>query len=482
MDKVTREYIELYAPDQSSVNNGAKLSGGGSFLAHSKVADDTLYFAECAGSGKNNYRVSVDFMVANQPVFRCSCPSRKFPCKHGIGLLFEILAGGDFVVQEIPADILEKRNKVVARVEKVKIKKDVPEVDTVKKVNKGARLKKMGLQLEGLATAEKIVVQILEKGLGTIEGDSIATYQNLAKELGNYYLTGPQNYVYALIDEIEDLKVCSKKGLVADYSNAVGVLVKLNSIIKKSKVYLAGRVEAENVDDDDNELFEQLGGIWKLEDLKRIGLCKENALIVQLAFTIITSNASKQYVDIGFWLDLETGKLNSTYNYRPFKALKHIKQDDSIFSVIIPKNLVYYPGDVNQRIRWDDFQVRDCVTADFATIRAFGQDIASLIKACKGYLKNTLSQNYMPVLVACKGIGKTADGDILVEDALGSKIKLATMRGFESTLNNMLCLPSLAKCENQTIFGCIFYSEKERMFLLHPFSIVCSDDVIRLLY
>jgi hypothetical protein len=482
MDKVTKEYIELHAPDSSTTSNATKLSSKGSFLKHSKIADDSLYFAECSGSGKNNYKVSVDFMTENQPVFRCNCPSRKLPCKHSIGLLFDILGNKTFKIEDIPEDILEKRTKAVVREEKAKIKKENPTTDAPKKVNKNARLKKIKQQLEGLEMAEKIVVQILSKGLGTVEGDSISTYQNLAKELGNYYLPGPQNYIYELIDEIEDIKIIIQDGGTVNYSNAVKVLVKLNSIIKKSKQYLTSRLEEENVEDDDNELFEQLGGVWRLDELKEIGLYKENPNIAQLAFTIVTSEASKQYIDIGFWIDIETGVISSTYNYRPFKALKYINQDDSLFDVIIPETMVYYPGKVNQRIRWDKFQTRDITQQDFTKIFSFGQDIATTIKSSKDYLKNTLSQNYLPVLIAYTKIGESSDGSILLEDASDSSLKLSTMKGFDTAMDSILLLPDKNMYKDQTIFGCIFYDEIEKSFKLHPFSIVSENNIIRLLY
>ena len=482
MDKITKEYIESHAPDQSSISNGLKLSSKGSFLKHSKIADESLYFAECSGSGKNNYKVSVDFITMNQPVFRCNCPSRKLPCKHSIGLLFEILNSKKFTVSEVPEDILEKRNKAAVREEKAKIKKESSPTDAPKKVNKSARLKKTKQQIEGLLTAEKILVKILDKGLGTIEGESISVYQNLAKELGNYYLLGPQKYVFELIDEIENIKIDSKDGLTVDYSSAVKVLIKLNSIIKKSKEYLSKRVDDENVEDDDNELFEQLGGVWKLEDLEGIGLCKKNPEMIELAFSMITSNSSKEYIDIGFWLDLETGKINSTYNYRPFKAVKYIKQDDCVFDVVIPKIMVYYPGEVNQRIRWDEFQIRDITNNDLKKMKSFAGDIDTVIKASKNYLKNTLSKNYIPSLINYKSIGKSSDESILLEDSSGKKIKLSTMRGFESTLNSLLCLPNKKMYEEQAMFGLVFYNEKERAFEVHPLSIVCEDNIIRLLY
>jgi SWIM zinc finger len=38
----------------------------------------------CAGSGKRPYQTVVDL---TGPAYKCSCPSRKFPCKHALALL-----------------------------------------------------------------------------------------------------------------------------------------------------------------------------------------------------------------------------------------------------------------------------------------------------------------------------------------------------------------------------------------------------------
>ena len=42
---------------------------------------DSLLWGKCQGSGKSPYQVTVDL---TEPAFKCSCPSRKFPCKHGV--------------------------------------------------------------------------------------------------------------------------------------------------------------------------------------------------------------------------------------------------------------------------------------------------------------------------------------------------------------------------------------------------------------
>jgi hypothetical protein len=45
--------------------------------------DEAAIWGECQGSGSKPYQTQIDL---SEPAFRCSCPSRKFPCKHGLAL------------------------------------------------------------------------------------------------------------------------------------------------------------------------------------------------------------------------------------------------------------------------------------------------------------------------------------------------------------------------------------------------------------
>src|SRR5204863_4373988 len=45
---------------------------------------------DCRGSAAQPYRAAVDL---DEPAFRCTCPSRKLPCKHALALL--LLAAAD---------------------------------------------------------------------------------------------------------------------------------------------------------------------------------------------------------------------------------------------------------------------------------------------------------------------------------------------------------------------------------------------------
>jgi SWIM zinc finger len=86
------------APDESSRRSGAGL-GRPAPWRDAGVAADVLW-GLCAGSGKNPYQVIVDLSA---PAYKCSCPSRKFPCKHALGLLLN-WANGSVPEESAPAD------------------------------------------------------------------------------------------------------------------------------------------------------------------------------------------------------------------------------------------------------------------------------------------------------------------------------------------------------------------------------------------
>jgi hypothetical protein len=71
------------APDSTSQVAGRRLARPGPWSAIGM--SDGLLWGECQGSGKTPYRVTVD---TGGRRYQCSCPSRKFPCKHALGLLF----------------------------------------------------------------------------------------------------------------------------------------------------------------------------------------------------------------------------------------------------------------------------------------------------------------------------------------------------------------------------------------------------------
>jgi len=78
-----RARVGALAPDVSSLHAAQPLADG-RFWPLTGAADDSALWGECQGSATTPYRTVVDLTV---PAYRCSCPSRKFPCKHALALM-----------------------------------------------------------------------------------------------------------------------------------------------------------------------------------------------------------------------------------------------------------------------------------------------------------------------------------------------------------------------------------------------------------
>ncbi|MGW7682168.1 SWIM zinc finger family protein [Kribbella sp. NPDC054772] len=90
------EQVVGLAPDPASAKAGQglarreKWSGTG--------ATERAVWGLCQGSGKQPYQTAVDL---SGPAYECSCPSRKFPCKHVLGLML-LSAKGEVLPGEEP--------------------------------------------------------------------------------------------------------------------------------------------------------------------------------------------------------------------------------------------------------------------------------------------------------------------------------------------------------------------------------------------
>lgn len=481
MRQITEQYVTSIAPNPAAVKNAKKISSSGNFIRLCASSDETFYMGECTGSGSSHYITSADFADPAKPVYRCSCPSRQFPCKHSLALLFEMAANKTFTPCEIPDDILQKRKKLEAKAEKAQAEEEggKPAPKAPPKVNKAARTKKLKKQLEGLDMTQELVNSLLNAGLGAMGGNSVKAYRDLAKQLGDYYLPGPQAYINELVLEMEAFRDDAK---VEHYTRAAGILSRLRALLVKSRTYLNGKLESGDVGDDDSELFEALGGVWKLDQLQALGLKKENAQLLQLAFNVIFDDARKEYIDIGWWADIETGEVSATYNYRPLKAVKYVKQDDTVFELAKIPVLTYYPGGANRRIRWEAAEFVPLQPEFLQQLRSkAAPNLAAPVKAAKNEIKNALSPDKVVSLIQFRRIGKTDEGYVM-EDNTGHTILLDNMPDGEQTTLRLNMLPDRKILENQVLLGAFYYDRPRQRLCLQPYSIVTENNVVRLMY
>jgi hypothetical protein len=475
---ISKDYLSTVAPNDAALRNGEGLVKKNSFSGLTASGDGTYIGGLCSGSGANPYNCSADFIDPASPVFRCSCPSRQIPCKHVIGLLFAFADGRHFNEGEIPEDILDKRKKKEQRASaKETTSNDAPPKDTP--ARRRAALKKIEAQLSGLEEAEKIIHNITQAGLGTLDARKAQTIRSLVKQLDSYYIPGIQSELY-------DLLGIFGQGGEVPYHQCTNKIVRLHILITRARAYFEKKQESPDQMDTGSEIEELTGYPWKLEELHQYNLFEKDARLLQLCFHVLREDDKARFVDEGFYISLNTGQLVKTHNYRPYKALKYIKEDDSVFQLIhVPELFIYPSRSVNPRARWDAFTLEEPTLCAYEeTLKHARESIDEVVKEVKNQLKDLLLFEHPAVLVRCNTLMrlKSDSDEFVMEDSRGRSL---TLKPNAYCRDNFLSM--LDRLPPTVVSGCamllLFDNDVETGLLTaQPLAVITNQGVIRLVF
>ncbi len=182
MQPFSTESVLALAPDAASAKaaNGLMKPGKWPLLGASEVA----VWGECQGSSL--YQTQVDL---SGPSFHCSCPSRKFPCKHGLALL--LLWAKDpkqFQQGQPPAWVSEW---MTARQERNQKKEEKQQQKAAEKAAdpKAAETALKSVQKrwsridKGVAELQQWLLDQVAQGLGHLNPDSSDAWEGMAARL-----------------------------------------------------------------------------------------------------------------------------------------------------------------------------------------------------------------------------------------------------------------------------------------------------------
>ena len=159
-----QQIIDL-APDASSVKAGTQLANSSKWIV--KNQHPKVIWGECKGSGKKPYKTSIDLVNI---AFKCSCPSRKFPCKHGLGLflLYEAQTNLFDEIEEIPEDIAQWIDKRATKIEKKDSQEAKPVDEAAQQKRIVAREKKVTAGIEEL---QRWLKDTIRAGIANVSQD-----------------------------------------------------------------------------------------------------------------------------------------------------------------------------------------------------------------------------------------------------------------------------------------------------------------------
>ena len=392
--------------------------------------------------------------------------------------MYAYAQGENFTTDEIPEDILSKRDKAVKRTEnkekKVSEKKtDINTPPSKAKIN--SAIKKIDMQLEGIGIAEKLIKNIMQMGLAGIDTRTQDALQKQITQLGNYHIKGIQDAFSQLFLYIKEDD--------AHYSRSITQLIFIQALLKKASEHLNNKkTDPENILklDISSKIEEQIGHIWKLEELSAYGSFIQNGEIIQLSFNVHEDLAKKEFVDEGFYICLQNGVIYTTKNYRPFKSVKYINQDNTIFDPMIVEELYIYPGGINPRIRFNKCTMRQIKQDDYSLIKSFASDTyAETIKHVKTQLKNPLEDKNPVVLLKVSDIYtvKKTDGQVttVITDSKGTRQLL-------DNATPILSLMNLELLKNQVLLVLYENDIDTGLLTARPLSIITEKRIIRLEY
>jgi len=191
--QLSEEQILALAPDESSMKSGRELANASKWIT--KGASEAALWGECQGSGSKPYQTQIDL---SNIAFKCSCPSRKFPCKHGMGLLLLYARQPkSFALGELPLWVAEWINRRGEKSERTTSKKDKPVDEVAQARRQQAREQKV---TDGIDELLLWIKDIIRNGILNIPEKSTAFWENIAKRMVDAQAPGLSGMVRELSD------------------------------------------------------------------------------------------------------------------------------------------------------------------------------------------------------------------------------------------------------------------------------------------
>ncbi len=190
----TEENIQKLAPKPNAFIAGKKLANAAKWDFFAK--SDRSIWGNVKGSGKNPYKVQIDLQ---ELAYKCTCPSRQFPCKHSLALLL-LHTKENFKQKKEPEYVTEWLDKRKVRATKIeKEEKELTAEDKVKRASSKAKRdgERADFVLTGVMELSLWLKDLIRLGLLTLPTKTPAYFENMAKKMVDAKAPGLAGWVRA---------------------------------------------------------------------------------------------------------------------------------------------------------------------------------------------------------------------------------------------------------------------------------------------
>lgn len=175
--QLTLEQIHALAPDASAIKAGQKLGAPKSWKNTGQ--NEAAVWGECQGSAL--YQVRVD---CSDWAYKCSCPSRKLPCKHVLGLLTLAAQSPDAVPNgEAPEWVTHWLGRRAVRAEQKATKAAEPPKSKDDKAAAKRREQRLDRINDGVAQLNLWMEDLVRNGLANVVHEGFQLWEKQAARL-----------------------------------------------------------------------------------------------------------------------------------------------------------------------------------------------------------------------------------------------------------------------------------------------------------
>lgn len=178
---LSEQQIESLAPNPAAFLAGKKLSGKESWQGFAK--NDRVMWGEIKGSGKSPYLVQIDSLDI---AYKCTCPSRQFPCKHSIALmLLHLQHNSIFQQKEEPEWVTSWMDKRVAKEKKLEepVERTDDELAELEKSREKTQVARFNSVMAGVAELELWLKDLVRIGFLELPNKSTAEFDKVAARM-----------------------------------------------------------------------------------------------------------------------------------------------------------------------------------------------------------------------------------------------------------------------------------------------------------
>ncbi len=318
--------IEALAPDASSIKAASKLKMPTKW--QQLAVNERVIWGLCKGSGQNPYKTQIDLQG---PAFKCSCPSRKFPCKHALALFHLAVAESKEFAQDLEqpdwvTTWLSHREAAISRKENPK------PVD--KKAQEKRKAKREANIQEGLTIVSDFLEDMMAKGLA----DFIANKGEACHAIAARMIDAGAPGIANRLNKLALLTSQSKREI-----NILHTLAELNLLVKAMQ-----RIETINDPKLVSEIKQQIGLLVTKEEMAEQPAIQDKWLVLGSHL-----EDSEQILSHKVWLMGE--------NHKQFACLlnfAHSSQRGSLpigwnAPMVLEGSLRYYPSTMPIRANID---------------------------------------------------------------------------------------------------------------------------------